>query len=738
MSMLTRVPPQGPPTRYEPRTRRAAQPEWDDGFELRRLVRALLRRKAQIAIVTLLVLGPVAAWTFLTEPLYRASTLVSVDPDPVQVLPYREIDRPSLSSTYELFMKSQDELLKSPVLVARVAERLKTEPDAAALAPELERLGARLSVARIENTQIIRLGYLSPSPEVAARVANMYAEEYLRRQFESGEQIREKARQLLQRELELLEARVQKSERELVAYAQAHRLSPNRTTDSAVQQKQALIEKQTAEAEAAVFAARSRLEGIQNATADDFPQALVTPVISTLVTRLLQLEHDLTALRATFGENWPAVVQKRNEVALVRDQLVREKTAALAQAREQATLDYRSAENTRRLLAGSLATQQQLVNETDDASVEFNILRREVDTNQKLYAGILERLEQASVTSGADFGAIRVVEPASPPGMQDSPKVAWNLALGTLLGLAFGVCLALARDYWDRSLTTVEEVEEVTRLPVLGSVPAVVTPANNRIQGRRWRAALPGGRRDRGPTSTTLSLRTGSAEAPASDESRLLSTDAAAAEAVRNICASILLSRPGQPPRVLLVTSTLPGEGKSTIAAELALMLAERGLRTLLVECDLRRPNLARRYNISPKGGLTLWLAGIEATPPTQHALSPGLSIVSAGPPTPNPVVLLGSERMREYIAHVRQSFEFVILDAPPVMGLADARVLAPMAEGVIVVVRAGTAQKPSIERACDLLDSAGAQVIGVVLNGAEIDEASSYYYRHYYTKTAG
>ena len=131
-----------------------------------------------------------------------------------------------------------------------------------------------------------------------------------------------------------------------------------------------------------------------------------------------------------------------------------------------------------------------------------------------------------------------------------------------------------------------------------------------------------------------------------------------------------------------------------------------------------------------------MWLAGIDAALPTQHFVRPGLSVVAAGPPTPNPVVLLDSDRMRHYISSVQRNYEFVVLDAPPVMGLADARVLAPMAEGVIVVVRAGSAQKPSIERACSMLESAGAQVLGVVLNGAEIDEASSYYYRHYYTQT--
>jgi capsular exopolysaccharide synthesis family protein len=722
------------PHRYVPPVRHPANPDFDDAFELRELVRVLWKRRTQILLVAALVVIPTAAWTFLTEPLYRATTLVDINPDPVQVLPYRELNQPSLTTNYELFMKSQDELLRSPVLIERLVRRLQTEPDAPELVAEIPRLGSSLSVSRIENTQIFRLGYVAPSPETAARIANLYADEYIARHLEGGEQIREKARQALQRELHVVEERVQQSERRLVEYAQQNRLSPSRATDSAALQKQELIERQNAEAEAAVFAARSRLRAIEGASAEEFPQALITPVISGLVSRLLQLEHDLTALRATFGENWPAVVQKRNEVALVRSQVEREKATALAQARDQATLDYLSAEHNRTMIADSLAANQQLVNRTDDASIEFNILRREVDTNRKLYEGILERLQQANVTAGADFGAIRVVEPARTPELQDSPKVIWNLALSSLFGLALGICVALGRAYWDRSVSTVEEVERVTGLPVLGAIPPVAAASSRPGAGRRW---LPGPHRRR-PDTASLSVRT----LPSEEQSALTRTSIAAdpviAEAVRNICASVLLSRPDQPPRVLLVTSTLPGEGKSTVAVELAAMLAERGQKTLLVECDFRLPTFATRFDVGSQGGLALWLAGVDNTGPTRHFVSSSLSVVTSGPPVPNPVVLLGSERMRAFLADARRTSQFVILDAPPVMGLADSRVLAPMADGVMIVVRAGKTQKPSLERACAQLESVGAQVIGTVLNGAEADDGSAYYYRHYYTSAVG
>jgi capsular exopolysaccharide synthesis family protein len=206
----------------------------------------------------------------------------------------------------------------------------------------------------------------------------------------------------------------------------------------------------------------------------------------------------------------------------------------------------------------------------------------------------------------------------------------------------------------------------------------------------------------------------------------------AAADAVRNLCASILLSRADQPPRVLLITSTQAGEGKSTIARELAQTIGERGPKTLLVDCDLRRPTPYTRFGLRGPGGLSLWLAGVDNNLPAPQALGPSLSVVVAGPPSPNPVKLLDSDRMRAFVAHMRNNFEFIILDAPPVMGLADARVLAPVADGVVLVVRAGKAQKTAIGRACWHLESVGANVLGTVLNDAELDEASYDYYRVY------
>lgn len=716
--------------------RRAAGPPEDEPLDVRRLLWGLMRRRRQIALVVALVVIPVAIATVLAERLYRASAMVQIDAEPVQVLPYREFDLPSQTPNFELFMKSEEEILRGSALSSRVAARLQTasSADAAALRAEIAHLGARLWLQRIENTQIFRLGYVAPSPDVAAAVANIYAEEYLKLHFDARQQTRERAKQQLEGELQALERGVRESDRELVAYAQEHGIPTGDNVQSLIAEKLAALSQQLTETETEAFAANSRLDGLQQASVQNFPEKLMTPVISGLVSQLANLEHQKTALRATFGPNWSAVVQKDSEIALVREQLQREKAVALEQARQQALMEVRTVETKRRLIAASTAEQQDLAHKLETASIQYNIIRGEADKNRKLYDGVLEQLKKTSLTSGMEFGGFRVVEAALPPQSIDSPRPLWNLSLAAFLGLALGISIAFIRNYWDTSITTVEDVEHLELVPVLGTVPLAAPSAAEPRLLERVRLRLPGGAR---PSGRLLTEATPSGPRPRSAASIDLPANPMVAEDMRSICASLLLSRSERPPRVILVTSAAPGEGKTTLATALARTLADSGAGTLLVDCDVRRGRLGSVFDIGGDGGLTLFLAGHLSAGPTLHATThDNLFVVTAGPAAPNPPALLSSDKMKSFLTDVSSSFQFVILDAPPVMPLADARILARFAEGVILVVRSGQVPKSMVRRACHYLEAAGGTILGAVLNGVNgqgLDSPYHYYYREYY-----
>ena len=649
-TQLSRRPPRDV-TAYVPQVQETAR-DGAEGIDPKRLVSALWKRRRQVATVMAIVVLPAAVATFLAEPLYRSTTLVEVRTEPVRVLPYQDISNAGGSSNYLLQMTTQEQILKGGGLLARVSAKLRNSDDPA-LAIEASRLASRRTIDQVPNSQVFRISYLAPSPEVAATVANAFAEQYIVSRYESEQETRETARAMLERELVDLEERVQVSERELVAYAQEHQLYQMANgQDDLAQDKLSLLSQQQLEAENDVMLAEAEHDTVGQATIEEFPESLVTPTIQQRQEALLQLEHRLTALRTQFLESWPAVVQARNELELVTEQLEREKAAALAQARQQAALDLRAAEAKLRAITAAKTEQEETVLRLQDASIQYNIIRREVETNQKLYEGLLERLNETGIVSGMELGALHVVEPAVPDNVVASPKVVWNLLLASVLGLALGLCIALFAEYWNDTMATIEDVEQVTDLPVLASLPFV--------SGHSLRAL---------PAATPVGWLLGSARPkadsavngsePGTGGSDGALSDRAMAEAIRTLCASLLLSRSEQPPRVLVVTSAASGEGKTTVSERLGRALADTGARTLVVEGDLRRPAFGSRFGIDERGGLSLFLAGHAAQPTIHVTNHEALFVVGAGPAAPNPVALLNSDRMTNFLKDMAKTFSF-------------------------------------------------------------------------------
>jgi succinoglycan biosynthesis transport protein ExoP len=697
----------------------------EETLDARRILGKLFKRKYQILAVVLIVLIPAAVATYLATPLFRSSALLQVNPDPVQVLPYREVgDFTSASPYYEVYMKTQEQVLNGPTLVARVAERLNSDSNLAEMRSEVPLLRKRFAVQRIENSQLFRLSYTAPAPEVAAGMVNIFAEEYLKELFRVRQATREKARTLLEGELAGLEQRVQASEKDLARYARDNNMvSTEPGQIDLVEQRLVQMATRITDVDAEIVVARSRVESMKKASIQNFPEKLLTPSITALASKILELEHDLSALRINFGENWPAVVQKREEMAVARDQLTREKASAIAQSLEQAQMDLEAAESRHRMMTAAMGQQQELVNQYRNASIQYSILRREVETNQKLYEGLLERLRQTSVTAGLEFGNIQVVEPGRPDNQVDSPKVVWNLGLASLLGLALGVCFAFVKDFWDNSISTLEEAEQLASLPALGSVPLVAAV--------KCRVLISQGSGRSSGAGTVLSLQPSQSVAVAQHQA----LPAEAAEAIRTICASILLSKSDRPPRVIMVTSATPAEGKTTLVNHMGMAFADGGNKTLLVETDMRKPALSKALGIGSENGLSLFLAGHVSPLPKIHSTAiPNLFAVAAGPKAPNPVALLNSEKLSSFLNEMTASFQFVLLDTPPLLAVADARILCSKVDGVVLVVRAGRTPKNLIRRAWTMLENSGANVLGMVLNGATRNGfETSYYYRHYY-----
>jgi polysaccharide biosynthesis transport protein len=401
--------------------------------------------------------------------------------------------------------------------------------------------------------------------------------------------------------------------------------------------------------------------------------------------------------------------------------LEREKKAVVARLES----DYHEAQQREELLARTLDQQKVEANMMSERMVQYNILKRDAEANKSLYDGLLTKLKEAGISSALQSSNIRVVDPAMIPSYPSRPAKTRNVALAFLVGLVGGIGLALLREYMDNTVKTPDDVETLARLPSLAVVPAFTD--SNEGEGSRSRimSSLSGNGHDKRVELVAQHL-------PKSQMS----------EAFRALRTALLLSQPDHPPQVILVTSALPREGKTTAAANLAVTLAQLGDRTLLIDGDLRKPGIGRLLNLGSGkyAGMSSYLAGVSSLDlvTIQHPAIPNLSAIPTGPLPPNPADLLASHKLADAITELRTKFKFIVIDSPPIMAATDAVILSVQADGVLLVVRSGETPKEAFTRTRDLLISVKCRLLGVVLNAVDSSAPDYYYSYRYYPYSYG
>jgi len=385
--------------------------------------------------------------------------------------------------------------------------------------------------------------------------------------------------------------------------------------------------------------------------------------------------------------------------------------------------DFDTATSRVGLLQEALDKQKAEANDLAEKLVQYHILQHDAESNKQLYDGLQQKLKEATITVGLHSDNIRVVDPALVPASPSRPQKARNIILAFLVGLVGGVGLALFREYLDNTVKSPDDVEALTGLPSLAVVPSLpgMSTSHNRLA--RNAAATPGG----GPRVELLSF---------------VQPKSQISEAFRALRTSLLLSQADHPPQVILVTSALPREGKTTAAVNLAVTLAQLGDRTLLIDSDMRKPGVRRALNLTTgkEAGLSSYLAGVstldEVTVP--HPTIENLVALTTGPVPPSPADLLSSHRMREAIAELRHKFKFVVIDSPPVMAATDAVLISALTDGVLLVVRSGETPKEAFTRTRDLLAAVKCRLLGVVLNAVDSSAPDYYYSYRYYPYAYG
>ncbi len=694
---------------------------------LRDYLRILHKHRWMILTVVAVMVTVVTLVSFRTQPVYEASARLEINGEVPDLASLRELFLQMPSS--EDFLQTQVRILQSDDLAIQTvrALRLYEKPEFAvgrsgvgAGAPftpaeEVMLIGAlhgRLNVQAIRSSRLVDVRFESTDPKLAADVANtlgdLYVESNFRKKYESAMQ----ASEWLAGQLRELRTKMEQSHEALIKYERDNQIFSLNEGQNVTLAKLGELNHELTQAESERIAKESQTQLVSSRRIDDIPAVAQSALIQQLEQRLSQLGDEIADARSTFGPKHPKVQRLERQIQEIKSQLDREKQ----QVANRIESEYQAALKREQLLRKALEAQKAEANILNSKLVEYSLLKREYETNQQLYEGLLERLKEAGISSGLRSSNIHIVDRARPPLSPVRPRKSLNILLSLVVGLVVGGVLALFNEYLDNSVKVPEEVEQLVNLPVLGIIPAVSS-----VNGGPPRRALPGL----------------TAASPSNSElATIAQPQSVVSEAYRALRTSILLSTSKQPPQTILVSSGQPREGKTTTALNLAITLAQRGDRVVLVDTDLRRPRVHRAFGLTNDRGLSSFLAGNSPVDELPRAIRqiPNLFVITSGPTPPNPAELLSCEPLEELFAELRRQFDFIVLDSPPAITVADGMILAAHADGVMLVVHGGVTTRETLKHTTKLMTSVSARLIGVVLNNVDIRSVDyKYYYTYYY-----
>jgi capsular exopolysaccharide synthesis family protein len=714
----------------------------EEGPDLRAYWRILQKRRWTILSILLAVFTVVLIATLKQKPVYRAKALLEIAKENPNILTVQELFQ--LENVSDNYLETQYKVLQSETLARRVVDELHLDQvkefnadsaQALLVDPQTEqavlrRFEDRLSVEPVRRSRLVQISFESEDPQLAAKAVNALAAGYIQENLQTRWEATQKASEWLSQQLQSLKARLEKSEDELQHYAQANGLlfleSEKGQTENIVDERLRQLQDELTKAQADRYQKESLYRLVEAGDYGSLPGVVDNKLMQDLTVRLADLERQKAELTPIFSDTYPKVKEIQSQIDRIQQLLTQERKRAA----ERITNDYKAAVRRENLIGQAFEEQRKQANLVAGRSVQYNILKREVDTNKQLYEGLLQRLKEAGVSAGLKASNIRIVDAAVPPTKPVKPRLFLNLALALVVGMGLGVGTAFLQEHLDNTLKTPDDIERFLRVPALALIPsrASLNPRRKGVYGlSELNSSSAGGNGKLAPLGKKLE----------EDWIRIDGNNgtqhSALSEAFRSLRTSVLLSTAGRPPRSLTFISAEPGEGKTTIASNLGISLAQLGKRVLLIDGDMRRPCVHKLFEIQDhSAGLVSYLTGQEEWHSLVHPTGmKDLDCLLCGPVPPNPSELLSSERMQVLIREAMAKYQFVLVDAPPLLNVADGRILATMVDGAVLVVKGATTPRELVQRAQFYVRDVGAHLIGVVLNDVDL-RRDGYYYSYY------
>ncbi|MEP7343524.1 MAG: polysaccharide biosynthesis tyrosine autokinase [Acidobacteriota bacterium] len=743
-----------------------------DGFDVRGLWRKVRKRKWLILAIVLIATSIVTIESFRTKSLYLAKTKIAISKQGMVVKAgdlVLEADDSERVKT-EMLMLSTHPLLEevivrlkldqntqfldvrnrksvveavetiwakfkggpkapasiaAPLNISPAQEGTRSATESERLAPYVELLQENLYIEPIPETRALAINYSHTNPIIAQAVANGVAQVFLDFSFQNKTSKYTSSFNWLDRTTRGLRAQMEQAERALADYSSSHNFFSPDEKQSLTVGKLATLFGQALKARTDRILKQSLFEEVRRGRVAQLPEAFSDSRTVQWQNELGKLQLKAAELNSRFGQDNPKVAELQQQMKELENLIA----ASTKQLEERLRADYERATRDEQLIEESLEQARNEAIQQNQAAIQLNILKQNSETARALYNDFLQKTNQANIQVNEQQNDLKIIDPARIPNGPVGPSRLRAILIAMFLSLVAGVGLTLLLEYMDNTVKNVEDVARATQLPTLALIPSmdaqsVRSLGQKQAEKKEVKNGAVSGLAPR-------SLQT--------DNNGLATLDgmSSVVEAYRMLRTSVLLSAAGNPPKTILITSSQPGEGKTTTAVNTAISLTQLGSTVLLVDADLRRPAVHKAFKIAHSRGLSNYLSGSIALSDLIVDLPiPNLSVLPCGPIPPNPAELVSSERMKEMLRVLSQLYDHIIIDSPPLINVTDPVILSTMVDGTILVVQASRSTRDMLRRSRQELTGVGAKIFGVVLNNVDIkrDGYDEYYYYRYYS----
>lgn len=768
----------------------------DDTIDLKELWRTIMKRRWTIVSVASIVVAAALLMTLLIIPEYRATTQIQINPPgSSRILEYGDFT--AEQTRYQEYLNTQTQIMRSravlesvvrnqdvannPNLNGEIRQRsivaeifgvfrlfsggrgqpqdesqldpeAREQMDSFRVAAAAARLGSQVEVTPLRNSELVDLSVTGFDPAFVARMANAIADEYVRSNMQRRVDAGAEARLFLEDQLADMRINLERADQGLMDFARQTNIADLDEREQMALTALRRLSTRQSEIQTELVQLKTWRDLIEQGRIQTLEPVVESPVILDLQRRLLDVRSQYVTLSERFLDSYPDVQEVLSRIDGLEAEIQAQQQVIIGNivGRYEALL---AQENS---LQEAIERSEDQILSLNERAVQYNILQREFQTSEELYDGLLQRMKEIGISAGIQENNISIIDRARPPWGPFKPNLLRNLMLGLVLGLMAGAGLALLLEFLDGSIRRVEDIERIVDRPVLGVIPLVKSAADRS-------SLLPFGLGQKTPTTDEPDELASHTASDVGDPSvAQVSTDdeldpeemaeieeatvamlcarkpsSAVAESIRSLRTSLNFATAEGMPQVMMFTSSSMSEGKTTCAINLATVMAQSGSRVLLIDGDLRKPRIHKEFGIDKSPGLTDQITHFSADSLTNLPIVDsgieGLSLLLAGSPTPNPADMLTSTRLTRILDELKTRFDHIIIDASPILGLADAVILARQTEGLIFVTRSGQTGKDNFRMSMKRLAQVRAPVLGVVLNCVDLRSPEYSYYSAYY-----